>query len=45
LITGLCGIFLSTQWRVPTGGAVVLCLSLLFFLTLAAGALRGRAAS
>ncbi|MEO7328866.1 MAG: metal ABC transporter permease [Minicystis sp.] len=45
LITGLAGIFLSTQWRVPTGGAVVLCLSLLFFFTLAAGALRGRAVS
>jgi zinc transport system permease protein len=45
LITGLAGIFLSTQWRVPTGGAVVLCLSLLFFLTLAAGALRARSAS
>jgi zinc transport system permease protein len=45
LVTGLAGIFISTQWRVPTGGAVVLSLSLLFFLTLAAAALRGRSAA
>ncbi|MFO0759950.1 MAG: metal ABC transporter permease [Byssovorax sp.] len=45
LVTGLSGIFLSTSYRVPTGGAVVLCLALFFFLTLAIGALRGRAAS
>jgi len=40
LITGVSGIFLSTLWRVPTGGAVVLALSVIFFVTLAIGALR-----
>jgi zinc transport system permease protein len=45
LLTGVAGIFLSTRWRVPTGGAVVLSLALLFFLTLAVSALRGRSDS
>jgi zinc transport system permease protein len=36
--TGVTGIFLSTRFRVPTGGAVVLALACCFFLTLAAGA-------
>jgi zinc transport system permease protein len=39
LVTGVAGIFLSTRWRVPTGGAVVLSLSVLFFATLALRAL------
>lgn len=37
LATGLAGIWLSTRYRVPTGGAVVLALALAFFLTLALG--------
>ncbi|MFT3692181.1 MAG: metal ABC transporter permease [Kofleriaceae bacterium] len=36
LIAGLGGLFISTLWRVPTGGAIVLTLSGLFFLTLTA---------
>jgi zinc transport system permease protein len=40
--TGVTGIFLSTRYRVPTGGAVVLALACGFFLTLAAGALLRR---
>jgi zinc transport system permease protein len=38
LVTGFAGVFLSTRFRVPTGGAVVLALAACFFLTLAAGA-------
>ena len=38
-VAGTSGMYLSTQWRVPTGGAVVLILSALFFLTLLAGRL------
>jgi len=37
LVTGLGGIYVSTRFRVPTGGAVVLALGLAFFLTLALG--------
>lgn len=40
LVAGVAGIFVSTLWRVPTGGAVVLVLAALFFVTLGAGALR-----
>jgi len=42
LVTGVAGIFVSTRFRVPTGGAVVLALTACFFVTLAVGALRGR---
>ena len=42
LLTGVAGIFLSTRFRVPTGGAVVLALAACFFVTLAAGAALGR---
>jgi zinc transport system permease protein len=38
LVTGVAGIFFSTRFRVPTGGAVVLALAVCFFLTLAFGA-------
>jgi zinc transport system permease protein len=38
IATGVAGVFLSTRFRVPTGGAVVLALAACFFLTLAAGA-------
>ncbi|APR86626.1 Manganese transport system membrane protein mntB [Minicystis rosea] len=37
LVTGLAGIWISTRFRVPTGGAVVLALALCFFATLALG--------
>jgi zinc transport system permease protein len=40
LVTGVAGIFVSTRFRVPTGGAVVLALTACFFVTLAVGALR-----
>lgn len=43
LATGIGGIFVSSSWRVPTGGAVVLCLSAAFFLALGAAAVRRRA--
>src|SRR5204863_495699 len=39
---GAGGLGISTRLLVPTGGAVVLALSLLFFVTLAVGALRLR---
>lgn len=42
LLTGVTGIFLSTRYRVPTGGAVVLALAACFFVTLAVGAALGR---
>jgi zinc transport system permease protein len=42
LVTGVAGIFLSTRYRVPTGGAVVLALAACFFITLAIGAALGR---
>jgi len=41
-LAGVGGLSLSTRFLVPTGGAVVLALSLLFFVTLAVGALRLR---
>jgi zinc transport system permease protein len=40
LVAGVGGLFLSTQFLVPTGGAVVLVMSGLFFATWAAGRLR-----
>ncbi len=42
LATGVAGVFFSTRFRVPTGGAVVLALAACFFVTLAAGALLRR---
>ena len=45
VLAGIGGLAISTQFLVPTGGAVVLAVSLLFFLTLAAGAIRLRAAA
>lgn len=42
LVTGVVGIFFSTRFRVPTGGAVVLALAACFFLTLAMGSVLGR---
>lgn len=39
-ITGLAGLVVSTVWRVPTGGAIVLALSVAFFVTLVLGQLR-----
>ena len=42
LLTGVAGIFLSSRFRVPTGGAVVLALAACFFVTLALGAVLGR---
>jgi zinc transport system permease protein len=41
-LAGAGGLGISTRLLVPTGGAVVLALSLLFFVTLAVGALRLR---
>jgi zinc transport system permease protein len=41
-LAGVGGLGISTRLLVPTGGAVVLALSLLFFVTLAVGALRLR---
>jgi zinc transport system permease protein len=35
LVSGVAGIFVSSAWAVPTGGAVVLTLSAAFFVTLA----------
>ena len=39
-ISGLAGLVISTIWRVPTGGAIVLALSVCFFLSLPIGRLR-----
>jgi zinc transport system permease protein len=36
-IAGLAGLFVSTLWRVPSGGAIVLALSVCFFITLPIG--------
>jgi zinc transport system permease protein len=36
-IAGLGGLFISTQWRVPSGGAIVLALSVCFFISLPIG--------
>jgi len=41
LVAGVGGLVISSQFLVPSGGAVVLALSVLFFVTLAAGTLRG----
>ena len=41
-VAGVAGIAISTAWAVPTGGAVILGLSALFFLTLIAGGVRAR---
>jgi zinc transport system permease protein len=41
-LAGVGGLGISTRLLVPTGGAVVLALSLLFFVTLAVGAFRLR---
>jgi len=40
LLAGIGGLFLSSQMLVPSGGAVVLAMSALFFVTLGIGALR-----
>jgi len=41
-ISGLAGLFISTSWRVPSGGAIVLALSVVFFVSLPIGrVLRG----
>jgi zinc transport system permease protein len=37
LVAGLGGLVISTIWRVPTGGAIVLALSICFFITLPLG--------
>jgi zinc transport system permease protein len=37
LVAGLGGLVVSTIWRVPTGGAIVLALSVCFFITLLLG--------
>ena len=37
LVAGLGGLVISTIWRVPTGGAIVLALSVCFFITLPLG--------
>lgn len=42
LLAGLGGLWVSTAYEVPTGGAVVLALAALFFVTLPVGALRHR---
>jgi zinc transport system permease protein len=41
-LAGVGGLGISTRLLVPTGGAVVLALSLLFFVTLGLGAIRSR---
>jgi zinc transport system permease protein len=38
-IAGLAGLLISTSWRVPTGGAIVLALSVCFFASLPLGKL------
>jgi zinc transport system permease protein len=40
LVAGVGGLFISTRLLVPSGGAVVLAMSALFFVTLALGGLR-----
>lgn len=40
LIAGVGGLFVSSRFLVPSGGAVVLAMSAMFFLTLAIGGLR-----
>jgi zinc transport system permease protein len=41
LLAGVSGLFVSSRLQVPSGGAVVLAMSALFFVTLAIGGLRG----
>jgi len=43
LLAGVTGLFISSRLQVPSGGAVVLALSVLFFCTLALGWLRALA--
>ena len=43
LVAGVGGLFISTRLLVPSGGAVVLAMSVLFFVTLALGGLRSGA--
>lgn len=40
LVAGVSGLFISSQWLVPSGGAVVLAMSGLFFVTLAIAGVR-----
>jgi zinc transport system permease protein len=40
VVAGLGGLFASTIWRIPSGGAIVLALSICFFITLIGGRLR-----
>ena len=40
LVAGVAGLFVSSQLQVPSGGAVVLTLSVLFFVTLVVGGVR-----
>jgi zinc transport system permease protein len=40
LVAGVGGLFVSSRFLVPSGGAVVLAMSAMFFLTLAIGGLR-----
>ena len=44
-VAGAGGLGISTRFLVPTGGAVVLVVTALFFLTLAARSIRRRATS
>jgi zinc transport system permease protein len=37
IVAGLGGLFVSTMWRVPSGGAIVLALSVCFFISLPIG--------
>jgi len=39
-VSGLAGLAISTVWRVPSGGAIVLALSVCFFISLPIGRLR-----
>jgi len=43
LVAGVAGLFVSSQIQVPSGGAVVLALSVLFFFTLALAGMRALA--
>jgi zinc transport system permease protein len=36
-VSGLSGLVISSLWRVPTGGAIVLALSIVFFISLPIG--------
>lgn len=40
VVAGIAGLFVSSRLQVPSGGAVVLALSVLFFCTLVAGGVR-----